>query len=112
VTDGNKLFIVKAVHTLIWVFFNIVILYFVYAVVVDQIDRWVWVCLSLIGLEVLTLIVFRTVCPVTLIARQYSDSTKDNFDIFLPNWLARYNKKIYSVIVLIGIVVLMYRLVT
>lgn len=111
-TDGNKLFIVKAVHTLIWVFFNIVILYFVYAVVVDQIDRWVWVCLSLIGLEVLTLIVFRTVCPVTLIARQYSDSTKDNFDIFLPNWLARYNKKIYSVIVLIGIVVLMYRLVT
>jgi hypothetical protein len=111
-SDANKLFLVKSVHTLIWVFFNVVIFYFVYAVVVDQIDKWVWICLGLIAMEALTLVAFKIVCPVTLLARRYSDSTKDNFDIFLPNWLARYNKQIYSAIVLVGILILFYRLFT
>jgi hypothetical protein len=35
---------------------------------------------------------------------------KANFDIYLPNWLARYNKQIYTSIVLIAIVILIYRL--
>ena len=32
-------------------------------------------------------------------ARKYSDSTKANFDIYLPEWLAKYNKEIYTTIV-------------
>ena len=32
-------------------------------------------------------------------------------DIYLPNWLARYNKEIYTVIVLIAIAILIYRLI-
>jgi hypothetical protein len=39
---------------------------------------------------------FKTMAFITVIARKYSDSTKDNFDIFLPNWLAKYNKLIYT----------------
>jgi hypothetical protein len=109
-TDTAKLFIVKIVHTLVWVFFNVVIFYFLYAVVVNQIDKWVWICLGLILLEALILAVFKKVCPITLVARKYTHSTRANFDIFLPNWLAKYNKEIYSAIVLIGIIVLIYRL--
>jgi hypothetical protein len=44
-------------------------------------------------------------------ARNYSDSTSDNFDIFLPNWLAKYNKLIYSTIFATTIVGLIYRLI-
>jgi hypothetical protein len=107
-----KLVFVKILHTIIWVFFNVVIFYLLYAVVIDKIDGWVWICASLIIVEVIILIVFKKICPVTLIARKYSDSQKDNFDIYLPNWLAKYNKEIYAVIVLIAIVILIYRLST
>ena len=27
--------------------------------------------------------------------QKYLNSTKENFDIYLPNWLAKYNKQIY-----------------
>jgi hypothetical protein len=108
--DSKKLILVKLLHTAIWVFFNVVIFYLLYAVTVDKIDLWVWVCLGLIGLEVIILIIFRSVCPVTLLAEKYSNSDRANFDIYLPHWLAKYNKLIYSIIVLITLIILVYRL--
>ena len=109
-TDAVKLVYVKLLHTLIWIFFNVVIFYLVYAVIVNKIDKWVWICIGLIVLEGLVLLVFKRMCPVTLIARKYSDSQKDNFDIYLPNWLARHNKLIYTTIVGIALVILVFRL--
>jgi len=109
-TDNLKLIYVKVIHTIIWIFFNVVIFYLLYAVIVNKIDKWVWICLGFILLETAILLVFKKVCPVTLIAAKYSDSTKANFDIYLPNWLAKHNKLIYSVIVLIAILILLYRL--
>jgi hypothetical protein len=111
-TENLKLTLVKTIHTMIWLFFNVVIFYLLYAVIVDKIDKWIWICIGLIVLEGIILIIFKKVCPVTLIARKYSDSSKDNFDIYLPNWLARHNKEIYSIIVLIAIAILIYRLFT
>jgi hypothetical protein len=110
-TEKTKLTLVKIVHTMIWVFFNVVIFYLLYAVIVDKIDSWVWICIVLIVLEGIVLLIFKQACPVTLIARKYSDSTKDNFDIYLPNWLARYNKTIYTTIVAVALVILIYRLI-
>lgn len=111
-TTGSKLILVKLLHTVIWLFYNVVIFYLLYAVIVNKIDKWVWICLGLIGLETLILAVFKKVCPVTLIAKKYSDSTRDNFDIYLPNWLARHNKTIYTIIVIIALVILVFRLYT
>src|SRR5687767_9384363 len=109
--NDAKLIVVKLVHTLIWVFFNFVIFYMLYAVIRDRIDVWVWIGYALIFFEGITLLVFRFFCPLTLIARKYSDSTKDNFDIYLPNWLARYTKLIYTSIMVIIIILTVYRLV-
>jgi hypothetical protein len=111
-TKNTKLQLVKLLHTLIWLFFNVVIFYFLYAVIVDRIDKWVWISIGLIALEGVVLLIFRNICPVTLIARRYSNSEKDNFDIYLPNWLARHNKRIYSTIVLLAALILTYRLLT
>ncbi len=111
-TDNTKLILVKLLHTAIWLFFNVVIFYLLYAVVVNKIDVWVWICLGLIVLETVILLIFKKVCPVTLIAKRFSDSDRANFDIYLPHWLAKYNKLIYSIIVLIAIVILFYRLLS
>jgi len=110
VSELSRLTFLKLLHTLVWVFYNIVIFYFLYAVIMNRIDRWVWICLGLIVLEGLILLAFKSLCPITVVARRYSDSDKANFDIYLPNWLAKYNKVIYTTIVLIGVVILFYRL--
>ena len=110
VSNNTKLVLVKLLHTAIWIFFNIVIFYLLYAVVVNKIDIWVWISLGLIGVETLILLVFKRVCPVTILAKRYSDSERANFDIYLPHWLAKYNQLIYSSIVMLAILILFYRL--
>lgn len=105
-----KLTLIKTIHTLIWVFFNVVIFYMLYAVIVNKLDKWLWIDYGLIILEGITLLVFKFFCPLTLIARKYSTSTKDNFDIYLPNWLAKYNKLIYTGIMIIIITINAYQI--
>ena len=108
--SNHKLILVKLLHTLVWLFFNVVIFYLLYAVIVNKIDNWVWICLGLIILEGVVLLVFKKMCPITLVARKYSDSTSHNFDIYLPEWLAKYNKLIYTGIVIIAVFILIFRL--
>ena len=103
----TKLIIVKTIHTLIWIFLNLVIFYMLYAAIAGKLDMWLWIGYGLFALEGITLLIFKYFCPLTLIARKYSNSTKDNFDIYLPNWLAKYTKKIYtSILGLIFIITL------
>ena len=108
----SKLTVIKIVHTLIWLFFNAVLFYLFYAVVTDKIDKYVWIGIGLILMEGLVLLYFRMTCPLTIMARKYSDSPKDNFDIFLPNWLAKYNKLIYTTLFIVIICILIYRLIS
>jgi hypothetical protein len=106
----KPLIIIKTLHTIIWLFFNVVIFYLLYAVIINKIDKWVWICVVLVLLETLTLLAFKWFCPLTVWARRYSDSTKNNFDIYLPEWLAKYNKMIYGGIFILSIVILLFRL--
>ncbi len=106
----SKLTVIKILHTLIWLFFNVVFFYMVYAVMVNKIDKYVWIGMALFTLEIIVLIISKNICPLTIIARRYSNSTKDNFDIYLPNWLAKNNKVIYTVFLLTFICLLIYRL--
>ena len=111
INDRTKLVLIKLLHTAIWIFFNLVIFYMLYAVVNDRLSIWLWFGYVIIVGEAVILYIFNSYCPLTLWARNYSDSTKDNFDIYLPNWLAKYNKIIYSSIFGLVIVLTAYRLI-
>jgi hypothetical protein len=106
----TKLTAIKVLHTIIWLFYNLVIFYLLYAVLANKIGKWVWISIGLVILEGIVLLVFKMKCPLTVVARKYSDSNDDNFDIYLPNWLAKYNKLIYTSIFIIAVVVLVYQL--
>ena len=82
-----------------------------YAVFVNNIDKYVWIGIGLILLEGLVLLYFKKMCPLTIMARKYSDSTKENFDIYLPVWLARYNKVIYSIVFFVTVTLLVFKLI-
>jgi hypothetical protein len=111
-TAGLKLTLIKIIHTLIWIFYNVVIFYLLYAVIAGKIDKWIWIGLGIFLFEAIILLIFKMKCPLTIIARRYSDSDKDNFDIYIPNWVARHNKMIYFFILVIIILILIYQLVS
>ena len=67
--------------------------------------------LVLFLLEGIVLLSFKKMCPLTILARKYSESTRDNFDIYLPEWLARNNKLIYTTFFIIIVCGIIYRIV-
>ncbi len=109
-TSNNKLILIKVFHTLIWIFYNVVIFYLLYAVITNRINKWVWICNGLVVFEGIVLAINKLKCPLTLVAENYSESRKDNFDIYLPNWLAKYNKIIYTSIFVLTNLLLFYKL--
>jgi hypothetical protein len=109
---ASNLTMIKIVHTLIWAFFNVVLFYMAYAVIVNKIDNFVWIGIAFVLMEGIVLLLFKMMCPLTIMARTYSDSEKDNFDIYLPNWLAKYNKLIYTTFFILIICGIMYRKLT
>ncbi|MGM9509311.1 hypothetical protein ACS5NO_16360 [Larkinella sp. GY13] len=110
--NGHELVVLKLIHTVIWFFFVSVIGYILYCGLADDITIYTGIAIGLVVLEGLTLLVFSGRCPLTLIARNYSDSTHDNFDIFLPEWLTRYNKVIFTTLYLIGVILVVYRMLS
>jgi len=108
----KKLLTVKIVHTLIWLFFVSAIFYILYSGISNKITIYTWIAIGLIVAEGVVLVLFKMFCPLTLIARKYSNSEKDNFDIFLPNWLARHNKIIFTSIYAVGVIIVLIRVMS
>ncbi|WP_218145478.1 hypothetical protein [Parapedobacter koreensis] len=109
-TGNAKLALIKTIHTVIWVFFNLIIGYMIYAVAANKLDGWLWLCFGLVTVEGVVLVTFRWTCPLTLLARNYSSSRKDNFDIYLPNWLAKHTKLIYTTLAFVLLAAAVWRL--
>ena len=107
--SSGKLLTIKLLHTVIWAFFVAVIFYILYSGIADKVNIYTWIGIALVIGEGLTLLIFKMFCPLTLIARKYSDSEKDNFDIFLPNWLAKHNKVIFTSIFIVAVIIVLYR---
>lgn len=96
--DHHKLNFIKTIHTIIWLFFNVTLFYLFYEVFNNSISHLFWAGIGIILLECLILVSLKWTCPLTILARKYSASTKENFDIYLPLWVAKHNKTIYSIL--------------
>ncbi len=105
----QPLFAIKLIHTIIWVVLAGATVYIFYSGVFNRITAYTWIAIAMIVGEGLVLLMFKWACPLTVIARKYSDSDKDNFDIFLPNWLARHNKTIFTTIFVAGVILILLR---
>lgn len=108
--NETKLTLLKIIHTAIWIFFNLVIFYMLYAALANKLDIWLWIGYGFVFLEGAILLTFKFVCPLTLIARKYSNLTQDNFAIYLPNWLSRYTFSIYTTICAIVLIITIYQI--
>jgi hypothetical protein len=106
----KKLFYLKLMHTIIWFFYVLIISYIFYAGIYNKINLYLWIAIGLVIIEGIILIIFKGKCPLTVLGYKYTDSHEVGFDIYLPRWLAKYNKMIFGTIFVIGILIIIYRI--
>ena len=92
---------IKLFHTLIWAILAGSIVVLPLAGVLRRF-RWAAILTGLVLLECGVLAVNGGRCPLSDLAARFTDNNADNFDIYLPNWLARHNKVIFGVLFVAG----------
>lgn len=93
--------LIKILHSVIWLIMVLSIFYIGYSVIFMTFDRLFYFSLVLISTEIIIIIAGSWTCPLTKIARRYTNDESPNFDIFLPKIIAKYNKEIFSVILFV-----------
>lgn len=100
-SDEGKLAMVKTVHTAIWaVMAGCVLGIPVFAAMGDM--RTAFILWFVIVVESVVLAFNGWHCPITDIAARYTQDRRPNFDIYLPEWLAEYNVKIFGSLYVAG----------
>ncbi len=94
-TSLSKLRTIKTVHTVAWAFFASAILLIPVAAWAESWTATL-VLTGIVSVECLILALNGMRCPLTPLAARYTDDRADNFDIYLPLWLARHNKLIFG----------------
>ena len=92
---------VKLLHTVVWLFFAACILAVPVAAGLHKFPLAALLA-ALVLLECLALVLNGWRCPLSDLAARFTPETADNFDIYLPNWLARHNKAIFGIIFVAG----------
>ncbi len=92
----------RTLHTTVWVFF-------VGAILAIPVFAWqgrfmpALLSAGIVLVEVIILAANRMRCPLTDVAARYTDDRRDNFDIYLPLLVARYNKQIFGPLYVAGL---------
>jgi len=105
----KKLFYLKITHTIIWVFYVLLFFYILYAAIINRLDVYFWIAVGFEIIEVIILAIFKGICPLTILGRNYTDNPEVGFDIYLPKWLAKYNKIIYGTGLALVMILIIYR---
>jgi hypothetical protein len=110
VSPRAALVTIKTVHTVVWCIFVAAI---VGVPVAARFESWTLVAalVALVSAECVVLVANGMRCPLTTIAERYTDDRRANFDIWLPEWLARHNKSIFGTMFVIGVLYTVAQLV-
>jgi hypothetical protein len=95
---------VKLVHSAAWAFFAGCIVALPVVALAGRLRLAAWLAAAVL-LEVGILAVNRWRGPLTGVAARYATDRQENFDIYLPLRLARYNKQIFGALDLLGLAV-------
>lgn len=93
---------VKVVHTLVWAIFAGCIVALPVAAYVENF-RLAALLIGIVLIEIVVLFANHFRCPLTDVAARYTSDRRANFDIYLPEWMARHNKEIFGGLFVAGI---------
>lgn len=92
---------IKVLHTVVWFFFAGCIVAIPVAGARADFGRAAWL-VGLVLIECAVLAANRGRCPLTDLAGRYTEERQDNFDIYLPVWLAKHNKTIFGTLFVVS----------
>jgi len=93
---------IKILHTVVWALFVACILGIPIASWRGRYGLAAGLAAIVSG-EVFVLLANKWRCPMTRVAARYTDDRRDNFDIYLPEWIARNNKMIFGALYVAGV---------
>ncbi len=93
---------IRLLHTLVWAFF-VSCIAGIYLFAAAGRFGWALAAAGIVLAEVVLLAVNRMRCPLTPLAARFTEDRRANFDIYLPEWLARYNKEVFGTVYVLGI---------
>jgi hypothetical protein len=102
VGTDTTLHAIKVLHTIAWAVFAS-------AILALPVAAWrgafhvAFGLIALVSVELVVLAVNDGSCPLTAVAARYTTERQPNFDIYLPVWLARWNKTIFGAILVGGL---------
>jgi len=99
--QNSKLILIKLAHTIIWAFFVGFIVAIPFAALLHRFD-WALAMTAAVLVECGVLLANRWRCPLTDLAAPLAEERAENFDIYLPVWLARHNKTIFGALFIAG----------
>ena len=101
----SSLVFIRTIHTIIWAVFAGCIVALPVAALLRRF-RLGAILSGLVMVDCAVLAVNRGRCPLTDLAARYTTERADNFDIYLPLWLAHYNKTIFGALFVAGEILL------
>lgn len=107
---NNRLLALKILHTTVWVALVAMIGYILFSGLANRITPFTYISVGAVIVEGFVLLLFRWRCPITLVARRYSATQEDGFDLFVPRFIARHNKTIFTILYLLAVLLVLFRL--
>jgi hypothetical protein len=93
---------IKATHTIVWALFAGCIIAIPFYSWRGEYRAATWIA-AIVAVEFVMLVFNHWRCPLTSVAARFTDDRRENFDIYLPMWVARYNKLIFGALYLLGV---------
>jgi hypothetical protein len=93
---------IKAAHTMVWALFAGCILA-IPLVSWRGGHRAAASLAAIVAVEVVVLALNHGRCPLTAVAARYTDDRRANFDVHLPEWLAKHNKLVFGTLYFAGV---------
>ena len=102
------LFVVRAVHTLIFISLSWAVLYILYCGLTNRVSRRTGVAVAAVLGEAMIFVLNGRRCPLTKMAEEFGAENGTMGDIFLPQWFARRIPEISSTLIATGFLAMLW----
>src|SRR5689334_125673 len=110
--DAQKLFLIRTLHTIIYIIMASATVFVVVSAVTGYSGVILFVALGLVGIESVVFFTNGMKCPLTGLAKKYGADKGYAFDTFLPEALTKYTFRFFTSLFVFGLILLAARIVS
>ena len=108
-TDGQRLVLVRGLHTAIYVVMAASVFVLLYAGVSGARGPWLWWALGLITVEIVVFVGNGMRCPMTAMVTRFDRAGNEISDTFFPKRITRHTLRVFGPLILLAFVLLAVR---